>query len=74
MENKILLPSIDATQEFVNECAASEDTVLVSREGFKYQIDGASLLGMMHVVGVTLLVKYYGESLKLKGLIEKYSC
>lgn len=72
MEKRVLLPDIDAVKNFVTASEASNETVLVSKEGFRYVIDGASLLGMMNVVGARLCVSYHGHSDKIIDMLEKY--
>lgn len=74
MEHSILLPDVDAVKRFVYESSACNSTVLVSKEGFNYMLDGSSIIGMMNMIGAKLRVKYYGDSLGLLGLINQYSC
>jgi len=74
MENLILLPDVEAVRAFVHESDASNETVLVSKEGYNLIIDGSSILGMMSVIGSKLKVRYYGESLGMRGLLEQYAC
>ena len=59
-------------KNFVRESEGCDDTVLVSKEGFNYQIDGSSLLGMMQVIGANLIVKYYGHSNHFLNMLERY--
>ena len=73
MEKKIYLPNFEAVKHFVRESEASHDTVIVTKEGFKYQIDGASLLGMMNVIGAKLIVNYYGHSNQFLRVLEQYA-
>lgn len=71
--NKIIrLPNLAAVQEFVKNAEATGEGVLVSKEGFKYQIDGASIMGMIAVMGERLRVDYMSESMRFKEMLEKY--
>ena len=51
MSKTIKLPNHEAVQEFVKNAEATGDSVIVSKEGFKYQIDGTSIMGMLTVMG-----------------------
>ena len=73
MEKLINLPTIDAITEFVHGADESGDTVLVSKDGFRVQIDGSSLLGMMSVIGSDIRVKCLGTSERLRSIIDRYS-
>ena len=44
MNEIIKLPNLEAVQEFVKNAEATGESVLVSKEGFKYQIDGMYLM------------------------------
>lgn len=73
MEKVINLPNVDAITEFVNKARETGDTVLVSKEGYNYQIDGASILGMMAVIGANIRVKCLGNSESFTKLFERYA-
>lgn len=73
MEKTINLPNIEAISEFVKGARESGDLVLVSKEGFKFQIDGESILGMMAVVGENIKVKCFGNADCLGSIFERYS-
>ena len=47
MNETIKLPNLEAVQEFVENAEATGESVLVSKEGFKYQIDGTSIMSMI---------------------------
>ena len=49
------------------------ESVLVSKVGFKYQIDGASIMGMIAVMGEKIKVDYMGESGKFLEILKKYN-
>jgi hypothetical protein len=71
--NKIIkLPDVESVQEFVNVAEATGESILVSKEGFKYQVDGASIMGMIAVMGERLKVEYRSESHRLNEMLEKY--
>jgi hypothetical protein len=71
--NKIIkLPDIEAVQEFVNVAEATGESILVSKDGFKYQVDGASIMGMFSVMGERLKVEYMSDSNRLTEMLEKY--
>lgn len=73
MERIINLPSVDAINEFVKSAGESSEMVLVSKEGYKFQIDGASLLGMMTLLGENIIVKCMGSADGLAGIFARYS-
>ena len=73
MNETIKLPNLEAVQEFVENAEATGDSILVSKEGFKYQIDGASIMGMIAVMGEKIKVDYMGESGKFLEILKKYN-
>ena len=72
MNEIIKLPNLEAVQEFVKNAEATGESVLVSKEGFKYQIDGTSIIGMIYVMGERLKVEYRSESMRFKEMLKKY--
>lgn len=72
MSKTIKLPNLEAVQEFVKNAEATGESVIVSKEGFKYQIDGTSIMGMLTIMGEKLKVDYMCESMKFKKMLEKY--
>ena len=72
MDETIKLPNLEAVQEFVKNAEATGESVLVSKEGFKYQIDGTSIMGMICVMGERLKVEYMSESMRFKEMLKKY--
>lgn len=73
MKRVITLPDIEAVKNFVHAAGEMDTIVLVSKAGYTYTIDGASLLGMMTLMGAKILVETAHVSEKLKGLIEDYA-
>ena len=61
MSEIIKLPNLEAVQEFVKNAEATGENVIVSKVGFKYQVDGASFLGMMAVMGEIIKVDCMGQ-------------
>ena len=53
---------MDAIHEFVQHARETGDMVLVTKDGFKVQLDGASVLGMMSVIGQNIRVKCVGNA------------
>ena len=49
METVIKLPDVEAVQNFVKVATETDCDVLVSKEGYKYIIDGTSILGMLNL-------------------------
>lgn len=47
MSKIIKLPNLEAVKEFVKNAEELGESVLVSKVGFKYQIDGASIMCFM---------------------------
>lgn len=72
MSEIIKLPNLEAVQEFVKNAEATGENVLVSKVGFKYQVDGASFLGMMAVMGEIIKVECMGESARFNEVLKKY--
>lgn len=72
MNEIIKLPNLEAVQEFVKNAEATGESVLVSKEGFKYRIDGTSIIGMIYVMGERLKVEYRSESMRFKEMLKKY--
>lgn len=73
MKRVITLPDIEAVKNFVHAAGEMDTIVLVSKAGYTYTIDGASLLGMMTLMGAKILVETAHVSEKLKSLIENYA-
>lgn len=73
MERIINLPNAEAIREFVDVAGKNEDAVLVAKEGYKFQIDGASILGMMAVIGQNIKVSFLGSNDRFNGILERYS-
>jgi len=73
METMINLPSVEAIMDFVNRVSDSKATVLVSKDGYGVQIDGASILGMMTVLGENVRIKCIGNAESLAGLFNRYN-
>lgn len=72
MEKIINLPTVEAVMEFVKKTEETGETVLVSKEGFNYQIDGASFIGMMNIIGANIIVRYAMNSRKYNKMLEHY--
>lgn len=72
MNEIIKLPNLEAVQDFVKNAEATGESVLVSKVGFKYQIDGASIIGMLAVMGEKIKVEYMSESMNFKEMLKKY--
>lgn len=72
MEKMINLPNMDAIHEFVQHARETGDMVLVTKDGFKVQLDGASVLGMMSVIGQNIRVKCFGNADPLRHIFEQY--
>ena len=73
MNEIIKLPNIEAVQDFVKNAEETGESVLVSKEGFKYQIDGASIMAMISLVGEKLKVEYMSESDSFNNMLKKYT-
>lgn len=68
----IKLPDLEAVQEFVKNAEATGDSILVSKEGFGYQVDGTSIMGMLAVMGERIKVNYISDSIRFKEMLKKY--
>ena len=72
MDETIKLPNLEAVQEFVKNAEATGESVLVSKEGFGYQVDGTSIMGMLAVMGERIKVNYISDSIRFKEMLKKY--
>lgn len=72
MNEIIKLPNVEAVQDFVKNAEETGESVIVSKIGFKYQIDGASIVGMMSVIGEKIKVECMCESMKFNEMLKKY--
>ena len=72
MNEIIMLPNLEAGQDFVKNAEEIGESVIVSKVGFKYQIDGGSIMGMMAVMGEIIKVECMCESLKFEKMLKKY--
>ena len=72
MNETIKLPNLEAVQEFVKNAEATGDSILVSKDGFKYQIDGTSIMSMIYVIGERIKVEHMSESMRFKQMLAKY--
>ena len=72
MNKTIKLPNLEAVQEFVKNTEVTGESVLVSKEGFKYQIDGTSIMSMIYVIGERIKVEHMSESMRFKQMLAKY--
>lgn len=72
MSEIIKLPNLEAVQEFVKNAEATGENVIVSKVGFKYQVDGSSIMGMMAVMGEIIKVDCVGESAGFNEVLKKY--
>ena len=73
METVIKLPDVEAVQNFVKVATETDCDVLVSKEGYKYIIDGTSILGMLNVVGARIIVKCLAANTGFKNMLEQYN-
>lgn len=72
MEAVIKLPNVEAVQNFVRTAEKNECDVLVSKEGYKFMIDGTSIMGMMAVVGANIIVRCMSVAPEFIRIIETY--
>ena len=72
METVIKLPDVEAVQNFVKVATETDCDVLVSKEGYKYIIDGTSIL-MLNVVGARIIVKCLANNTGFKNMLEQYN-
>lgn len=68
----IVLASVDDVKEFVGCVEALDFPVMVSKEGYTYQVDGGSIIGMMSLMGTRIVLDYNGESEELTSVINKF--
>lgn len=73
MKRVITLPDMEAVKDFVHAAGEMDSIVLVSKAGYTYTIDGASLLGMMTLMGAKILVETVNVSDRLKNLLDNYA-
>lgn len=71
MKRMIQLSSVDDVQEFVGYAKELEQPVFVSKEGFAFQLDGASIMGLMALIGSRIIVSYEKATEKFLQLLER---
>ena len=71
MKRMIWLSSVEDVQEFVSYAKELEQPVFVSKEGFAFQLDGASVMGLMALIGSKVIVTYEKATEKFLQLLEK---
>ena len=71
MQKMIQLSSIDDVKEFVNNVKELDQPVFVSKEGFAFQLDGASIMGLMALIGSKIIVSYEKATEKFLQLLER---
>ena len=73
MERVIKLPDSEAIKEFVNCSRKSNKYIDVSKQNFNYHVDAASMLGMMTLLGMTIIVEYADSTDELNYVLSKYA-
>ena len=73
MERVIKLPDAEAIKEFVKCSRKSNKYINVSKQNFNYQVDAASILGMMTLLGTTIIVEYADSTDELNYVLSKYA-
>ena len=71
MQKMIQLSSIDEVKEFVNNVMELDQPVFVSNEGFAFQLDGASIMGLMALIGSKIIVSYEKATEKFLQLLDR---
>ena len=71
MQKMIQLSSIDDVKEFVNNAKELDQPVFVSKEGFAFQLDGASIMGLMALIGSKIIVSYEKATEKFLQLLDR---
>lgn len=71
MKRVIKLPDAEAIEEFVNCSRKSNKYINVSKQNFNYQVDAASMLGMMTLLGTTIIVEYADSTDELNYVFSK---
>jgi len=72
MKRIIQLPDIDSVKEFVQTASEMDQDVIVTKEGFGVYVDGASLLGMISLIGAKIMVESSKNSERLLRVIDRY--
>ena len=73
MKRVIKLPDSEAIEEFVNCSRKSNKYINVLKQNFNYQVDAASMLGMMTLLGTTIIVEYADSTDELNYVLAKYA-
>ena len=71
MQKMIQLSSIDDVKEFVNNVKELDQPVFVSKDGFAFQLDGASIMGLMALIGSKIIVSYEKATEKFLQLLDR---
>lgn len=67
-----VLSSTEEVKEFVGCVERLDFPVMISREGYTFQVDGSSIIGVMSLIGTRVVIDYDGESEELNSLIDKF--
>ena len=73
MKGVIRLPDGEAMEEFVSCSRKSNKYINVSKQNFNYQVDAASMLGMMTLLGTAIIVEYADSTDELSYVLSKYA-
>ncbi len=72
MERRINLTDIEAVKAFMKACEESKGKIMVTKEGYRYLVDGESLLGMMSMMGKNILVDFGEDESGFADIINEY--
>ena len=72
MKKTICLPNMQAVKSFVEAASEMDEVVLVSPKGFNHLFDGASILGMVSLMGNQICVDFSNPSDRFINIINNY--
>ncbi len=72
MSFKINIPTLDGMSKLVRAAERNRANVLVSKEGFSWTVDCASMVAMMALISSNIVVKCEECSEELLSIVSKY--
>ena len=73
MKRVVRFTDVNEIEEFVNCVRKVKQEVIASKQNFSYQVDAASLLGMMLLLGEKITIEFVDTTDEFNGVLSKYA-
>ena len=73
MKRVVRFTDVNEIEEFVNCARKVKQEVIASKQNFSYQVDAASLLGMMLLLGEKITIEFVDTTDEFNGVLSKYA-